>query len=80
MHVGEQTRSAGGIASLSVRGMEVHRLRLAAGAGLAVVAAGAATSLLRPRSGLIEPAAVDARAYFSAGATRAAQDFRDPQR
>ena len=46
----------------------------------AVVAAGAATLILRPRSGLIEPAAVDAAAYFSNAQLDRASDFRDVQR
>ena len=44
------------------------------------VAAGAATLILRPRSGLIEPAAVEASAYFSAEQLDAARDFRGLQR
>jgi len=47
---------------------------------VAVVAAGAATLILRPRSGLIEPAAVDAAAYFSKAQLDRASDFRDIQR
>jgi STE24 endopeptidase len=47
---------------------------------VAVVAAGAATLILRPRSGLIEPAAVDAAAYFSSAQLDRASDFRDVQR
>jgi len=47
---------------------------------LAVVAAGAATLILRPRSGLIEPAAVDPKAYFSAADLERAADFRGLQR
>jgi STE24 endopeptidase len=46
----------------------------------AVVAAAAATLLLRPRGGLIEPAAVDATAYFSPAELDRAEDFRGPQR
>ena len=46
----------------------------------AVVAAAAAALLIRPRGGLIEPAAVDATAYFSAAQLERAEDFRDPQR
>jgi STE24 endopeptidase len=45
-----------------------------------VVAATAAALLFRPRGGLIEPAAVDATAYFSAAQLERAEDFRDPQR
>jgi STE24 endopeptidase len=47
---------------------------------VAVVAAGAATLLLRPRGGLIEPAAVNATAYFSPAELERAADFRDLQR
>src|SRR5688572_30653122 len=46
----------------------------------AVVAAAAATLLIRPRGGLIEPAAVDATAYFSAAQLDRAEDFRGTQR
>src|SRR5688500_5335246 len=46
----------------------------------AVVAATAATLLLRPRGGLIEPAAVSATDYFLADEIERALDFRDPQR
>ena len=44
------------------------------------VAAGTATLLLRPRSGLIDPAAVDATAYFSPAQLERADDFRSLQR
>ena len=46
----------------------------------AVVAAAAATLLIRPRGGLIEPAAVDATAYFSPAQIDRAEDFRGTQR
>jgi STE24 endopeptidase len=46
----------------------------------AVVAAAAATLLIRPRDGLIEPAAVEATAYFSRAQLERAEDFRDLQR
>jgi STE24 endopeptidase len=46
----------------------------------AVVAATAATLLIRPRGGLIEPAAVDATAYFSPAELDRAEDFRGTQR
>lgn len=46
----------------------------------AAVAATAATLLLRPRGGLIEPAAVEATAYFSPAQLERAEDFRGPQR
>jgi STE24 endopeptidase len=47
---------------------------------VAVAAAGAATFLLRPRSGLIEPAAVDVQGYFTAFQLERAEDFRSVQR
>jgi STE24 endopeptidase len=47
---------------------------------VAVVAAGAATMILRPRSGLIEPAAVEVQAYFSAAELERAEDYRSVQR
>jgi STE24 endopeptidase len=43
-------------------------------------AAGVATLLLRPRSGLIDPAAIDATAYFSPAQLERAEDFRSLQR
>ena len=46
----------------------------------AVVAAAAATLLIRPRGGLIDPAAVDPTGYFSPDQIERAQDFRGPQR
>lgn len=45
-----------------------------------VVAAGAATLILRPHSGLIDPVAVDAQAYFSPAQIERARHFADPQR
>jgi STE24 endopeptidase len=57
-----------------------HRLGLPAAIAVAVVAAGAATIALRPRSGQIEPAPVDAEAYFSARELERARDYRGPQR
>ena len=45
-----------------------------------VVAAGAATLILRPRDGLIQPAAVEPTAYFSAEELDRARDYRGPQR
>ena len=47
---------------------------------VAVVAAGTATLILRPRGGLIEPTAVEAKAYFSPAELERADDFREPQR
>lgn len=47
---------------------------------VAVVAAGTATLILRPRGGLIEPTAVSPEAYFSPLQLERADSFRDPQR
>src|SRR5215211_6702697 len=60
--------------------MEGHRSRLPLALLAAVVAAGAATWLLRPRNGLIEPTPVEATAYFSHAELERAKDFRDTQR
>jgi STE24 endopeptidase len=60
--------------------MEGHRSRLPLALLVAVVAAGAATFILRPRSGLIDPAAVDKTAYFSPDQLERAESFRDGQR
>jgi STE24 endopeptidase len=57
-----------------------HRSRLPLAILVAVVAAGAATLILRPRNGLIDPAAVEKTAYFSPEQLKRAEDFRDPQR
>ena len=54
--------------------------RLPVAAFAAVVAATAATLLIRPRGGLIEPAAVEITAYFSPAELERAADFRGPQR
>jgi len=56
------------------------RSRLPLAILVAVVAAGAATFLLRPRSGLIEPAAVDVKGYFTTLQLDRAEDFRGVQR
>lgn len=60
--------------------MRAHRYRLPLALAAAVVAAGAATLLLRPRTGLIDPAAVEPTAYFSAAELERARDFSGPQR
>jgi Zn-dependent protease with chaperone function len=60
--------------------MEDRRSRLPLAILLAAGAAAAATLILRPRSGLIEPAAVDVKAYFSSAELERANAFRDPQR
>jgi STE24 endopeptidase len=60
--------------------MEAGRSRLPLAIVVAVAAAGAATFLLRPRSGLIEPASVDVEGYFTAFQLDRAEDFRRVQR
>jgi STE24 endopeptidase len=57
-----------------------HRLRLPFAVAVTVLAAGAATLLLRPRGGLIQGAAVDPTAYFSPAELERVRDFRGPQR
>ena len=59
--------------------MEARRSRLPAAILFAVVAAGLATFVLRPR-GLVEPASVNVEEYFSPAQLQRAEDFRDPQR
>ena len=56
------------------------RSRLPLAIVVAVAAAAAATFLLRPRSGLIEPAPVDAEQYFTAFQLDRAADYRGLQR
>ena len=56
------------------------RSRLPLAIAVAAAAATAATLLLRPRSGLIEPAPVDAQQYFTAFQLERAEDFRSLQR
>jgi STE24 endopeptidase len=56
------------------------RSRLPLAIAVAVAAATAATLLLRPRSGLIEPAPVDLKQYFTAFQLERAEDFRSVQR
>ena len=56
------------------------RSRLPLAVAVAVAAAAAATFLLRPRSGLIEPAPVHAQQYFTAFQLERAEDFRGVQR
>jgi STE24 endopeptidase len=57
-----------------------HRLRLPVAVLATVAAAAVATFALRPRTGLIEPAAVDPGAYFSPAELERAREFRGPQR
>ena len=62
---------------MEARGSGGHRaLAVATGDCRGGVAAGAATFLLRPRSGIIDPAAVDAKSYFTAVQLDRAEDFR----
>jgi STE24 endopeptidase len=56
------------------------RSRLPLAIVVAVAAAAAATFLLRPRSGLIEPAPVEIEQYFTALQLERAEDFRGLQR
>ncbi|MEA2403279.1 MAG: hypothetical protein QOK00_3682, partial [Thermoleophilaceae bacterium] len=67
---------------MEARGSGGHsgRARLPLALAVAVAAAAAATVLLRPRGGLIEPAAVDAQSYFTALQLDRAKDFRSVQR
>jgi STE24 endopeptidase len=67
---------------MEARGSGGHsrRARLPLAFAVAVAAAAAATLLLRPRSGLIEPATVDAQSYFTALQLDRAKDFRGVQR
>jgi STE24 endopeptidase len=60
--------------------MKGRRSRLPLAILVAAAAAAAATFLLRPRSGIIDSAAVDVEAYFSAAQIERAEDFRDTQR
>jgi STE24 endopeptidase len=60
--------------------MKAGRSRLPLAILVAVAAAATATFLLRPRSGIIDPAAVDVEAYFSRAQIERAEDFRDTQR
>ena len=60
--------------------MQSRRSRLPLAILATVAAAGVATFLLRPRSGIINPAPVDVEAYFSPAQLERAVDFRDTQR
>ncbi len=60
--------------------MEARSSRLPLAILVAVVAAGTATVLLRPRSNVIEPTSVDVEAYFSPAQIDRAKDFRTTQR
>jgi STE24 endopeptidase len=56
------------------------RSRLPLAIVVAVAAAATATFLLRPRSGLIDPATVDVKGYFTTSQLDRADDFRSVQR
>jgi STE24 endopeptidase len=58
----------------------MRRSRLPLAFVVAVAAAAVATFLLRPRSGLIEPAPVEVQHYFTTEQLERAQDFRGLQR
>lgn len=60
--------------------MEIRRSRLPLAIVVAATAAVAATLVLRPRSGLVEPVAVEVTDYFSAAELERARDYREPQR
>lgn len=59
--------------------MDRGRLRLPIALVAAVVVAEAAVLLLRPRDGVIDPAPVSARSYFSEAQLDRARDYRRPQ-
>ena len=59
--------------------MDRTRLRWGAAIIAAVVVAEVAVVLLRPRSGVIEPARVSTESYFSASEVQRARDYRRPQ-
>ena len=61
-------------------GGQSGRSRLPLAIAVAAASAAAATLLLRPRSGIIDPAAVDAKSYFTAFQLDRAEDFRGLQR
>jgi STE24 endopeptidase len=59
--------------------VERARLRWSVAIAAAVVVAEVAVVLLRPREGLIEPAAVRTESYFSASEIERARDYQRPQ-
>jgi STE24 endopeptidase len=61
-------------------GGQSGRSRLPLAIAVAVVSTGAATFLLWPRNGVIDPATVDAKSYFTAFQLDRAKDFRGLQR
>src|SRR5919198_332878 len=60
--------------------MGANGYRLPLAVGLAIAAASAATLALRPRSGLMEPAPVDAEGYFSEEEIDRARRYQRPRR
>jgi STE24 endopeptidase len=60
--------------------MRAHGYRLPLAILVAAVAAAGASLLLRPRNGLIDPAAASARDYFTPAQLEKARDFRGTQR
>ena len=60
--------------------MLAHRNRLPLAFGVAALAAGGATLLLRPRSGIVTPASASAGDYFTPEQLQRARDFRGRQR
>jgi STE24 endopeptidase len=60
--------------------MLAHRYRLPLGLVAAAIAAGGATLLLRPRAGVVHPAAASAGDYFTPEQLERTRAFRRPQR
>src|SRR4051794_5903626 len=60
--------------------MVAHRSRLPLALVVAAIAAGGATLLLRPRTGVIRPAPASGGDYFTPAQLERAHDFRAPQR
>src|SRR4051794_30180249 len=60
--------------------MVAHRYRLPLALVVAAIAAGTATALLRPRAGVVKPAAASAGDYFTPAQLEKAHDYRAPQR
>src|SRR3954452_368465 len=60
--------------------MLAHRYRLPLALVVAAIAAGGATLLLRPRTGVVKPAPASASDYFTPQQLERARDYRAPQR
>ena len=60
--------------------MLAHRYRLPVALVVAAIAAGGATLLLRPRTGVVKPAAASAGDYFTPGQLERGHDWAAPQR